>query len=211
METPDDGQDMIGHGDDRPDRPMLFGWASPRVTVLAVAALAVGLIAGYLGGHQQARPPVPSGSVRTTSPRPSPPATAPSFPSLVPALTATGNRCALERGKTLTLGVEVANQSTQPINVGQFRALLPLGGLRATAASVGTCGALYTGAPFSPALAAGATEWLTITFDVLVRCPQPLPVQFAVSYTRSGKAATAQFDEFPDLGDVTYAGCQTAQ
>jgi hypothetical protein len=211
MYPPNDGNDIIGNGDER-DRPAWpLGRLGRRTNVLVVLALAIGLIAGYLGGHQQARTTAAPPPVPTTSPRPSPRATAPAYPSLVPALTATGNRCALQRGKTLTLGVEVANQSPRAINVGRFRAVLPLGGLRATAASVGTCGALYTGAPFSPALAAGATEWLTITFDVLVRCPQPLPVQFAVSYTGSGKAATAQFDEFPDLGEVAYGGCQTAQ
>ena len=211
MDTPDDGQDIIGNGDQR-DRPAWRLGRPDRLTnALVVAALAIGLIAGYLGGHLQGRTVEPPRPAITTSPRPSPQTTAPTFPGLVPALTATGNRCALQRGKTLTLGVEVANQSTHAIDVGRFRAVLPLGGLRATAASVGTCGALYTGAPFSPALAAGATEWLTITFDVLVRCPQPLPVQFAVSYQGSGKAATAQFDEFPDLGEVTYNGCQTAQ
>lgn len=211
MYPPDDGKDIIGNGDQR-DWPTWFpGRPDRRTNVLVAVALAIGLIAGYLGGHLQGRTAVPSRSVPTGSPQPLPQTTAPSFPNLVPALTATGNRCALQRGKTLTLGVEVANQSTHAIEVGGFRAVLPLGGLRATALSVGTCGALYSGAPFSPALAAGATEWLTITFDVLVRCPQPLPVQFTVSYTDSGKAATAQFDEFPDLGDVTYDGCSTAQ
>ena len=211
MYPPNDGNDIIGNGDQR-DRP---AWSLERLgrrtNILVVIALAIGLIAGYLGGHQQARTTAAPRPVPTTTPRPSPPTTAPAFPNWMPALTATGNRCALQRGKTLTLGVEVANQSPRPIDVGRFRAVLPLGGLRATAASVGTCGALYTGAPFSPALAAGATEWLTITFDVLVRCPQPLPVQFAVSYTGAGKPATAQFDEFPDLGEVAYGGCQTAR
>lgn len=211
MYTPDDGQDIIGNGDQR-DRPTWFpGRPDRRTNVLVAVALAIGLTAGYLGGHLQGRTAVPTRSVRTTPPQPLPQTTAPSFPSLVPALTATGNRCALQRGKTLTLGFEVANQSPHAIAVGRFRAVLPLGGLRATAASVGTCGALYNGAPFSPALAAGATEWLTITFDVLVRCPQPLPVQFTVSYTDSGKAATAQFDEFSDLGEVAYSGCPADQ
>jgi hypothetical protein len=210
METPDDGRDVIGNDDQRWHPGWWPGWADARVTTVAAAALVVGLIAGYLGGHQQARTTASPPPARTTPPQPSPRTTAPSYPSLVPALTTTGNRCALERGKTLTLGVEVANQSPRPIEVGQFHAVLPLGGLRATAAAVGTCGALYNGAAASPALAPGASEWLTITFSVLVRCPQPLPVQFRVSYTSSGKTATAQIDEFPDLGEVAYGGCATA-
>jgi hypothetical protein len=59
-----------------------------------------------------------------------------------------------QRGTTLQLGVEVANQSDQALAVGDFRAVLPIGGLRATAATVGTCGALPTGAPTSLTLAA---------------------------------------------------------
>ena len=66
-------------------------------------------------------------------------------------------------------------------------------------------------APTSLTLPAGATEWLTITFHVLERCPQPYPVQFVVSYTDAGKTATAQLDEFPDLGQVTYSGCPSTQ
>jgi hypothetical protein len=60
-------------------------------------------------------------------------------------------------------------------------------------------------------LPAGATGWLTVTFHVLVRCPQPYPVQFVVSYTAAGKISTAQLDEFPDLGQVTYSGCPSTQ
>jgi hypothetical protein len=61
------------------------------------------------------------------------------------------------------------------------------------------------------ALAVGQTVWLTITFHVLVRCPQPYPVQFVVSYTDSGKLATTQMDLFPDLGQVAYSGCPATQ
>jgi hypothetical protein len=44
-----------------------------------------------------------------------------------------------------------------------------------------------------------------------VRCPQPYPVQFVVSYTTAGKMSTTQLDEFPDLGQVAYSGCPPAQ
>jgi hypothetical protein len=211
MYPPEDGQDVIGNGDDQRGRiTRWLGRADRKMTLLAAAALGVGLIAGYLGGHQQnraAQPPRP----RTTTPaqRSTPPLA--SQQSLGPALAATGNRCALQRGTALELGVEVANQSGHAIAVRQFRAVLPLGGLRPAAASVGTCGALPSGVPPAQTLPAGATEWLTISFDVLVRCPQPLPVQFLVSYTDSGKPMTAQLDEFPDLGQVAYSGCPAAQ
>ena len=52
---------------------------------------------------------------------------------------------------------------------------------------------------------AGATRWLTITFDVELNCPQPLPVQFKVSYAASGRVTTAPFDSFPDLSQVRYS------
>jgi hypothetical protein len=214
----DDGPDVIEQGDqrDRPDRLAPWrAWAGRRTAALAVAALAVGLIAGYVAGqHQQGRPaassrPAAAGSASAAASASSAPR--PTVTITVPDLTATGNRCAVQRGTSLQLGIEVVNQSDQALAVGGFRAVLPIGGLRATAAAVGTCGALPTGAPMSVTLPAGATEWLTVTFDVLVRCPQPFPVQFVVSYTSAGRMTTAQLDEFPDLGQVGYSGCPTAQ
>jgi hypothetical protein len=202
---PTDGRDDVIENGDRGNRPTWWPpWAGQRTLALAAAALAVGLIGGYLGGHLQGRTAQPLRPAGATSP-PSSQRSAPQ--NAAPALGATGNRCAVQRGTTLQLGVEVANQSDQALAVGDFRAVLPIGGLRATAATVGTCGALPTGAPTSLTLAAGATEWLSVTFHVLVRCPQPLPVQFVVSYTTAGKMATTQLDEFPDLGQVTYTGC----
>jgi hypothetical protein len=202
---PTDGRDDVIENGDRGNRPAWWpGWAGQRTIAVAAAALAVGLIAGYLGGHWQGRTPQPPRPAGATSPLSSPWSTA---QNTAPALGATGNLCAVQRGTTLQLGVEVANQSDQALAVGDFRAVLPIGGLRATAAAVGTCGALSTGAPTSFTLPAGATEWLTVTLHVLVRCPQPYPVQFVVSYTTAGKMSTAQLDEFPDLGQVAYSGC----
>jgi hypothetical protein len=214
MYPSDDGQDVIGNGDqgDRPGgwRPWRPGLVARSTTAIAGLALAVGLVAGYLGGHQHrptAPPPRPT-TTTTTSPSASQPATP---QDAFPDLTATGNRCAVQRGTSLQLGVEVVNESDHTLGVGQFRAVLPIGGLRPTAAHVGTCGALPIWPPISPTLPAGQTVWLTITFHVLVRCPQPYPVQFVVSYTDSGKPATAQMDEFPDLGQVPYSGCPVTQ
>src|SRR5277367_2636594 len=168
---PTDGRDDVIENRDRGNRPSWWpGWAGQRTIAVAAATLAVGLIAGYLGGHLQGRTPPPIRPARATSA----PSSQPSTPlNAAPALGVTGNRCAVQHGTTLQLGVEVANQSGQALAVGDFRAVLPIGGLRATAATVGTCGALPTGAPTSLTLPAGATEWLTVTFHVLVRCPQP--------------------------------------
>jgi hypothetical protein len=204
MYPTDDPDDVIENGD-RGNRPTWWPqWADHRTAAVAATALGVGLIAGYLGGQLHGRTPPPLRAAGATS--------APSSPqSTAPALGVTGNRCAVQRGTSLQLGVEVANQSDQTLAVGDFRAVLPIGGLRATAAAVGTCGALPTGAPTSLTLAAGATGWLTITFHVLERCPQPFPVQFVVNYTSAGTMTTAELNEFPDLGQVAYSGCSTAQ
>jgi hypothetical protein len=208
MGPPEDSQDVIEHGDHR-ERPARWPeWAGRRPAVLALSALAVGLIAGYLGGQLHTRTPAPS---RPTATRPPPPSRQPAPQDLAPDLAATGNRCAVQHGTTLQLGVEVANQSDQAVAVGRFRAVLPIGGLTAMAATVGTCGALPASTPTALALPAGATEWLTITFHVLERCPQPFPVQFVVDYTAAGKRATTQLDEFPDLGQVTFSGCPSTQ
>jgi nicotinamide mononucleotide (NMN) deamidase PncC len=52
------------------------------------------------------------------------------------------------------------------------------------------------------------TAWLSVTFQVLVACPSPLPVQFSVSYQENGRTDTAQLPGFPNLGQVTYTGCK---
>ena len=53
----------------------------------------------------------------------------------------------------------------------------------------------------------GGTAWFSVTFQVLVSCPGPLPVQFSVSYQASTRPGTAQLPGFPDLGKVPYTGC----
>jgi hypothetical protein len=53
----------------------------------------------------------------------------------------------------------------------------------------------------------GGTAWFSVTFQVLVACPSPLPVQFSVSYQGSTRPGTTQLQGFPDLGKVSYTGC----
>jgi hypothetical protein len=38
-----------------------------------------------------------------------------------------------------------------------------------------------------------------VTFDVMAGCPQPLPVQFKISYAQAGRLVTAELPGFPDL------------
>ena len=55
----------------------------------------------------------------------------------------------------------------------------------------------------------GGTAWFSVTFQVLVSCPKPLPVQFSVSYQESGRTGTEQPPGFPDLRQVPYTGCKS--
>jgi hypothetical protein len=45
---------------------------------------------------------------------------------------------------------------------------------------------------------------------VLVKCPAALPVQFALDYDQSGRAATMRLPGFADPGHVPSASCPAA-
>jgi hypothetical protein len=168
---------------------------------IALVALAAGLLLGFIGGYRQA----------TANGRPARAAT--SAATVMPvgtAITGTGNLCAVQLGHTLQLGAEVVNQSDRTVALRQIEPVLPLGGLKVVAIWWGTCGELSELGPVqATALGPGATRWLTVTFDVMVACPQPLPVQFKISYVQAGRLATADLAGFPDLGQVQYNNCGT--
>jgi hypothetical protein len=86
---------------------------------------------------------------------------------------------------------------------------LPLNGLREVDAAWGTCGQLTIVPPRGQRLEAGASGWLSVTFDVLVPCPAPLPVGFVVQYERGGRPDRAEVWGFSDLSEVSYSGCPT--
>jgi hypothetical protein len=190
---------MGGH---RPRWP--WGAARGPAISIVLAALAAGLLLGFAGGRLQAR----------ANGRPARAATSAAtvFPVGGTAITMTGNRCAVQLGRALQLGVEVVNQSDHTAALRQIEPVLPLGGLKAVASRWGTCGALPELGPGpgqGTALGPGATGWLTVTFDVMVSCPQPLPVQFKISYAQAGRLVTAELPGFPDLGQVQYNNCGT--
>ncbi len=180
-------------------------WPGPTLGVGA-AALVVGLLLGYAGGHLQA-----TGQAKARpAPSPSRTVTTPALTGVL-ALTVTGDRCAVQLGRTLQLGIEIVNQSGRALALQRVAPVVPLSGLRAVAARWGPCGSLPQPVPEpSLSLAPGGTRWLTVTFRVLARCPEPFPVLFKVSFVQSGRTMTTEFDSFPDLGQVRYGNCPTS-
>jgi hypothetical protein len=204
--SPDADQgDVIEMGDREPrwNGPRWPGPRWPARTLgVGLAALLVGLLLGYAGGHLQAshkRAPAPAASQAVT--------TEPLLDTT--GITVTGARCAAQLGHTLQLGIEIINQSGRAVMLRQVAPVVPLSGMRAVSARWGPCGTLPQPIPpQSPSLESGATRWLTVTFRVLVKCPEPFPVLFKVSYAQSGRTMTTQFDSFPDLGQVKYNSCR---
>jgi len=187
-------------------------WRPSRAAgVLAAVALVVGLAAGYAAGHDArggTALPAPSGSP-TSSSRESGPASAFSLAG-VPALTQDTGACSVQQGHDLVLGVQLTNESTQPVTLTTTKAVLPLGGLKQVTWQWATCGAV-AGLPAQAddILLPGESAWMAVTFTVKEQCPGPLPVLFSVGYLVQGKPATASLPGFPDLSQVPYSGCGT--
>jgi len=175
----------------------------PIAVMLAVAGLLVGLVAGYAAGDRHARTtaaPLPRS--RTASSPATPPA-AGAF-----TLTQADHQCSAQIGPALQLGVQVTNPSATSVMLRRVTVVLPLGGLQEISQAWGPCGELPTGSEVPDnAVPAGGSAWFTVTFKVLVKCPGPLPVQFALDYDQLGREATIHLPGFDDLGHVPYASC----
>jgi hypothetical protein len=184
------GADVIESGPEGRSRlpgRIAVGW----VLVLVVAAGAV----GYWAGRRHGEDAVPEGQPSAAA------------EAVDPAIVGTGKRCSGQVKKQLQLGVEVVNKSAATVSLHELEAILPMHGLRTAAATWGSCGQLpdaATGGTYL--LAGGATTWLTMTFDVLVACPGPLPVLFTVEYAQGSRSDVVDLPGFPDLGGVPYAG-----
>jgi hypothetical protein len=171
------------------------------VIVLASVSLAIGLIVGYTAGDKHGRSSAVS------------PAQSPAATTITPLVSGagvgqTGNECSAQEGRLLQLGVQVMNMSARGVVLHGVTAVLPMGGLRQTAQAWGPCGELPpTNALPDVAMPAGASTWFTVTFEVLVKCPNALPVQFTVRYNLDGRPATAKLPGFVDLGHVRYGHC----
>lgn len=189
----------------------LPNWRPSRgAAILLAVGLVVGLAVGYAAGYRQtprnASPP--TASPGSASPMPGATlATGTAVPYLgAPALTQSLGTCAVQSGRELQLGVQVTNGSAAVINLGQIHVVLPLGGLNTVSQQWAPCGSI--GVNQDPvSLGPGDSTWFSVTFQVLVGCPGPLPVQFTVDYSTAGKSAAVNLPGFDDLGNVPYTGC----
>jgi hypothetical protein len=201
---PPAGDDVLELGSRR--GPVLR-WRPPTaVLVLAAVALLAGLAVGYAAGVRYAGKP--SAPPR----RPAASQTTPSFSAGGFPLSQTGPGCSAQIGDELQLGLEVTNLSATAITLRRVEVMLPMGGLKATSQAWGPCGELPApgqapGQALFPTLGPGASAWFTVTFQVLVRCPQPLPVHFTLDYNRSVRPPPMPLPSFPDLGQVSYGKC----
>ncbi|HEY0933502.1 MAG TPA: hypothetical protein VGD91_07160, partial [Trebonia sp.] len=206
---PDDIVELGRQRSRLPDWPRLPDWRPSRgAAAFAVAALAVGLAAGYAAGnrHDLPRPE------KTASPAPasaSVSAPAAKFPFTdSSAVSQDTPACSTQTGHELQLGVQLTNQSSAPIVLQTARSVVPAGGLKQVTWQWAPCGALPGDAgQADEILAPDASIWLTATFAVQVRCPVASPVQFTVGFVTQGRSATVTLPGFPDLGQVAYSGC----
>jgi hypothetical protein len=205
---PGAGDDVLELGGER--RRVPRWWPPSAALVPGVVALVVGLAIGYAVGVRHAgehvAPPSPSRAVAPAAP--AAPFSAGGFP-----LSQSGLECSVQNGRELQVGLEITNLSQAAVRLRRVEVVLPLGGLKVTTQSWGPCGQLAaaddaSGRILTPTLGRGASSWFTVTFQVLVRCPQPLPVQFALHYDQQGRPAVIQLPGFPDLGQVPYSGCR---
>jgi hypothetical protein len=206
----EDGADVVEQGGRRlfPSLNLPpMNWRPPRgAAILLAVGLVIGLGAGYALGYRQVpRHGQPPPAASLGQPPPAPASAGAVFFS-GPALTQSTGTCSERSGRQLQLGVQVTNESATPVVLGEIRTVLPLGGLRVISQQWAPCGA--TGAVQVPAfLGAGDSTWFSVTVQVLVACPEPLPVEFTVGYTWNGDAASVKLPGFPDLSRVSYPGC----
>lgn len=220
----ENGADVVEQGGRRffPSLNWRPPWRPPRgAAILLAVGLVIGLAAGYAAGYHQAPRNASASPTASASPAPPVPAPAPRVVIKGTAVQGTGSvftdglaltqdtgTCSVQSGRELQLGVQVTNSSTEPIVLSRIRTVFPLSGLKVVSQQWAPCGAI--GAVQGPvALEPGNSTWFSVTVQVLVACPGPLPVQFTVNYTYAGQAAIVTLPGFPDLGQVPYTGCRS--
>ena len=178
---------------------------NPRLIIgVLVAVLAIGAGLGYISGKHSAKK-----VVRVVTAAPSPTSSAPAAGSSV--LAATGSQCATRTGTQLQLGIEILNATSKPLTIDRVATSFPLNGLRASARLEAVAASFPGPARTLPGSNShpGQPNWITVTVQVLVACPGPLPVDFEVRYTQDGRTITSDLGGFSDLGGVPYPGCTT--
>jgi hypothetical protein len=206
--TVPDGDDVLELGREPRRAPR---WRRPAAaTVLGVAGLLAGLAIGYAAGARHtgkpATPPPPSHTAAPAAP-------AARFAAGGFPLSQSGPECSAQNGHQLQVGLQITNLSESAVRLRRVRVMLPMGGLRVTAQAWGPCGQLpaageMPGRTLPPTLGPEASAWFAVTFQVLTRCPQPLPVQFTLDYDQQGRSAAIRLPGFPDLGQIPYSGCR---
>jgi hypothetical protein len=199
------GEDVLELGGRR--RPASPWWPPVAALVLGAAGLLAGLAVGYTAGARHAREPAVPPSPSRAAAAAAAPFAAGGFP-----LSQSGPQCSVQTGRKLQVGLQITNLSSAAVRLRRVEVVLPLGGLRVTSQAWGPCGELPTvgqapGDTLPPTLGSRASTWFTVTFQVLVRCPQPLPVQFTLDYDQQGRPAAIRLPGFPDLSQVPYSGC----
>jgi hypothetical protein len=198
---PPAGADVLESGN---WRRLARRWRPPQAAVvMGAAGLLAGLAAGYAIGTRHAGSH-PAASARSRGVAGA--AASPVAGDFV--LRQAGPRCSAQTGRELQLGLQVTNTSATSVTLRRVDVLLPLGGLRPVSQAWGPCGELpsLSQAP-GTVVPAGASTWFTVTFRVLVGCPQALPVQFRLRYDLDGRPGSSFVGGFSDLGQVPYAGC----
>jgi hypothetical protein len=199
------GDDVLELGGRRRRVPRC--WPPSAALVPGVVALVAGLVVGYAVGARHpgkhAAPPTPSRAAA-----PAAPFSAGGFP-----LSQSGPQCSVQIGRELQVGLKITNLSSAAVRLRRVEVVLPLGGLKVTTQAWGPCGQLAatdeaSGRILAPTLGRGASSWFTVTFQVLVTCPQSLPVRFTLDYNQQGRPTAIRLPGFPDLGQIPYSGCQ---
>ena len=205
------------------------GWRPSRggallAAVTLVVGLVVGLGAGFAAGRDTgggARPAAaqstsatiiaPSAQLRV--PVPGNPLTVPG-----PAVDQLIESCSTQTGARLELGIEVTNTSSTAVTLTGVTPVYPVTGGELSEVSWrwGPCVTVRSGLD-QPAvsrgtvsLAPGSTTWLSVTFNVHVRCPSGFPVGFNVRYAAGHVDVTASLPGFPGLSQVQYSGCSAS-
>jgi hypothetical protein len=201
------------------------GWRPSRgASLLAAVALVAGLGAGFAAGRDTS-----GGARAAAAPSTSTTIIAPSAPVPVPVpdapLTAAGpaveqliESCSTQTGARLELGIEVSNTSSTAVTLTGVTPVYPLTGGELSEVSWrwGPCATVRSGlrqpavSDGSVSLAPGATTWLSVTFDVHVRCPSGFPVGFDVRYAAGHVDVTAALPGFPEVSPVQYSGCSAS-